>query len=113
VPFRAIDTDVDEVEAGPAEDVALTNARRKARAGAQQARPGELVVAVDTVVALEGAIWGKPDDEAPARATLQASSWRGSKGTTSTSSGCRWGGLRNSAADLQPFLLKGTERNSR
>jgi septum formation protein len=76
VPFRAIDTDVDEVEDGPAEDVALTNALRKARAGAQQARPGELVVAVDTVVTLEGANWGKPDDEAHARVTLQALSGR-------------------------------------
>jgi nucleoside triphosphate pyrophosphatase len=76
VPFRAIDTDVDEVEDGPAEDVALTNARRKARAGAQQARPGELVVAVDTVVTLDGTNWGKPDDEAHARGTLQALSGR-------------------------------------
>ena len=72
MPFRAVDTDVDEVEDGPAEEVALENARRKARAGAQQARPGELVVAVDTVVTLDGANWGKPDDEAHARATLQA-----------------------------------------
>jgi predicted house-cleaning NTP pyrophosphatase (Maf/HAM1 superfamily) len=62
VRFRAIDSDVDEVTDGPAEQVALENARRKARAGAKEARPGEVVVAVDTVVTLDGANWGKPGD---------------------------------------------------
>ena len=76
MPFRAIDVDVDEIEEGPAEDVALTNARRKAQAGAVQAQPGEVVVAVDTVVALDGANWGKPADAAAARATLRALSGR-------------------------------------
>jgi septum formation protein len=76
VPFRAIDADVDEVEDGPGEAVALENARRKARAGAEQARPGEVVVAVDTVVSLDAANWGKPADAADARATLHALSGR-------------------------------------
>jgi septum formation protein len=76
VPFRAIDTDVDEVEEGPADEVALTNARRKARAGAEQARAGETVVAVDTVVALDDRNWGKPADEQEARTTLRALSGR-------------------------------------
>ena len=72
MPFRAIDTDVEEVEDGPGEEVALTNARRKARAGAQQARPDEIVVAVDTVVSLDDTNWGKPATEKEARATLRA-----------------------------------------
>jgi septum formation protein len=76
VPFRAIDLDVEEVEDGPAEEVALENARRKARAGAQHARPGEVVVAVDTVVTLDGANWGKPADEDEARSMLRALSGR-------------------------------------
>ena len=76
MPFRAIDADVDEVEEGAGEEVALTNARRKARAGAEQARPGEIVVAVDTVVTLDDRNWGKPADEAEARATLRALSGR-------------------------------------
>jgi septum formation protein len=76
VPFRAIDTDVDELEDGPGEEVALENARRKARAGAQQARTGEVVVAVDTVVTLDDRIWGKPADENQARETLRALSGR-------------------------------------
>ena len=76
MPFRALDAGVDEVEDGPGEAVALTNARAKARAGAEQARPGEVVVAVDTVVSLDGANWGKPADTEAARATLRALSGR-------------------------------------
>ena len=76
MPFRAIDADVDEAEDGPADAVALENARRKALAGAEQARPGEVVVAVDTVVTLDGANWGKPAGEEQARATLRALSGR-------------------------------------
>jgi septum formation protein len=76
VPFRAVDVDVSEREDGPARDVALQNARRKARAGAQQAREGEVVVAVDTVVTADAVNWGKPEDEEAARATLRALSGR-------------------------------------
>ena len=74
--FRAIDVEVDEVEDGPAAEVAVENARRKARAGAAQARPGEVVVAVDTVVAHDRKNWGKPGDADEARATLRALSGR-------------------------------------
>jgi nucleoside triphosphate pyrophosphatase len=53
---------VDEDEAGDPVTVAETNARRKALAV-----PGELVLGADTVVALDGAILGKPRDAAQAR----------------------------------------------
>jgi septum formation protein len=76
VPFRAVDVDVDEVTDGPGAKVALENARRKALAGAEHARPGEVVVAVDTVVTLDGDNWGKPADEDEARLTLRALSGR-------------------------------------
>jgi septum formation protein len=76
VAFRVVDVDVDEVEDGPGEEVALENARRKALAGAEHARAGEVVVAVDTVVTLDGVNWGKPGDEDEARATLRALSGR-------------------------------------
>ena len=75
MPFRAIDVDVEELDAGPPQDVARENALRKARAGAALAR-GDAVLGVDTVVALEGRIWGKPADEAAARITLEALSGR-------------------------------------
>jgi septum formation protein len=64
-------TGVDEVEAGDPVEVARENARRK-RDGVSGAPAGALVLAVDTVVALDGRIFGKPADEADARATLDA-----------------------------------------
>ena len=71
IPFEVVLPDVDEREQGPAEEVALENARSKADAVAQH-RPGELVLAVDTVVSLDGRIYGKPADVAQARRTLTA-----------------------------------------
>jgi septum formation protein len=53
----------------------LTNARRKARAGAEL-RGGELVVGVDTDVALDGSLLGKARDEGEARERLEALSGR-------------------------------------
>jgi septum formation protein len=59
---------VEELETGVAEEVALENARRKARAICAE----ELVLGVDTVVSLNGRLYGKPQDETEARATLRA-----------------------------------------
>jgi septum formation protein len=58
---------VAEVDDGDPAAAALENARRKALAVT-----GELVLGVDTIVALEGVIYGKPRDEAHARETLAA-----------------------------------------
>jgi septum formation protein len=59
-----------EVEAGAAEPVARENALGKARAVARE--PGEAVLGVDTVVALDGRLYGKPGDAAQAREFLRA-----------------------------------------
>jgi septum formation protein len=72
VPFRVVDVDVPEREAGPPEEVAVENALGKARAGAGFAQAGEVVLGVDTVVAMDGVLWGKPAGEDDARATLAA-----------------------------------------
>ena len=58
---------VDEETAGDPVAVAEVNARRKATA-----LPGDLVLGADTVVALDGVIYGKPADEAQAREYLGA-----------------------------------------
>ncbi len=76
---------VEELTGGNPAEVALENARRKARAVAQGAwgagaaaqgwdggRRSELVLGVDTLVALDGRIYGQPADEEAARATLRA-----------------------------------------
>jgi septum formation protein len=58
------------VEATPGA-LAVAHARGKAAAVART-RPGRLVLGVDTVVVVDGAAWGKPADEAEARAMLRA-----------------------------------------
>ncbi|HYF25303.1 MAG TPA: Maf family protein [Baekduia sp.] len=71
VPHVVAAQDVEELEAGEPAEVALENARRKASA-ARRAADGRLVLACDTVVALDGRLYGKPRDAAHARETLAA-----------------------------------------
>jgi septum formation protein len=63
--------DVNEVSRGDPAEVALENARRKAMA-VQDLHPDALVLGVDTLVTLDGVIYGKPEDEDAARRTLTA-----------------------------------------
>jgi septum formation protein len=58
---------VPELEQGDPEAIAVENARRKATAV-----DGELVLGIDTVVALAGRLYGKPAGAAEARETLRA-----------------------------------------
>jgi septum formation protein len=67
IPFEVRPANVDEDEEGDPAEVAEANARRKATAV-----PGDLVLGADTVVALDGVIYGKPRDEAQAREYLGA-----------------------------------------
>lgn len=69
LPFEVRPSDAPELSEGDPHVVALENARRKREATV--AAPGEHVLAVDTLVALDGAIYGKPADAAQARATLE------------------------------------------
>jgi septum formation protein len=71
VGFEVRPTGVEELADGDPEAVALENALRKARAAADPQRE-ELVLAVDTLVELEGRIYGKPPDRHAARETLRA-----------------------------------------
>jgi septum formation protein len=75
IPFEVLVSGACERETGPPDEVAAENARRKAAAVAAR-RPQDLVLGVDTVVALDGRSYGKPGDEAAARATLGALSGR-------------------------------------
>jgi nucleoside triphosphate pyrophosphatase len=77
VAFTMRPADVDELDRGDPGEVALENALRKARAawrlGAEMGvSEAEIVLGCDTLVALNGAIYGKPTDEAMARMTLKA-----------------------------------------
>jgi septum formation protein len=78
VAFTLRPTDVEELDRGDPGEVVLENALRKACAAqrlAAEADPSgaaELVLGCDTLVALDGTIYGKPRDEHDARATLRA-----------------------------------------
>jgi septum formation protein len=90
VAFDVVVTGVDELTVGPPEEIAVENARRKATAGAGlvpathpdqpsssigkavPTRPPPPVLGVDTLVALDGRVYGKPRDREDAVATLDA-----------------------------------------
>ena len=69
VRFVERPVDVVEEEVGAPEAVAQENALRKALAAG--ASEGEIVLGVDTVVAIDLEIWGKPPNADAARATLR------------------------------------------
>lgn len=73
--FEICAPDVDEHVDGHARDIVATLARRKAHAAATQRGRG-LIIASDTLVSLDGAPLGKPEDAADARRMLKALSGR-------------------------------------
>ena len=75
IPFEVLVVDVDELAAGDPVEVARANALAKADAAAIQ-RPGRTILGVDTVVALDGEIYGKPSSPEDAEATLKRLSGR-------------------------------------
>jgi septum formation protein len=72
VPFTVRVSEASELEQGldPAR-LAVENALRKARA-VHRAHASEAVLGCDTIVVLDGVIYGKPQDAAAARETLSA-----------------------------------------
>jgi len=76
VAFTVVVPEVEELAAGPPEEVALENAYRKAMAVASgQLATGDaeaLTLGVDTLVAVGAEIYGKPADREQAAATLTA-----------------------------------------
>jgi septum formation protein len=75
IAFTVVVPDVQELTAGPPEEVVVENAHRKAVSvvGGQRAtNDAETVLGVDTIVALGSEIYGKPGDREAAAATLQA-----------------------------------------
>ena len=75
VAFTVVVSNADELEEGPAEEVAVENARRKAFAvagGKQATGNADAILGVDTTVALDGRLYGKPRDRDDAVATVRA-----------------------------------------
>jgi septum formation protein len=71
VPFTVRPTKVIELDRGDPAQIAIENALRKARAACVSGA-SETVLGVDTLVALEGRIFGKPADAIAARETIAA-----------------------------------------
>jgi septum formation protein len=71
VPFEVRPSDAAELERGEPRELALENAIRKAR-GARLPGRAEAVIGCDTIVVLDGTVYGKPTDAREARATLSA-----------------------------------------
>jgi septum formation protein len=84
VSFSVVVPDVEELTAGPPEELVLENAFRKAsavsagvtrqigRGAGQSTDASPLVLGADTVVALSQRVYGKPADRQEAEATLRA-----------------------------------------
>ncbi len=70
IAFEVLAVDVEELVAGDPVELARANALAKARAAARL-RPHDTILGVDTIVALDGEIYGKPASEAAARETLR------------------------------------------
>jgi septum formation protein len=72
IEFRVIPANIDETPLPGENPVSLVErlARAKALAVAQTAEPGELVLAADTLVWLDGAVLGKPTSPEDARTML-------------------------------------------
>ena len=73
--FEICAPDVDEHVTGHASDIVFTLAQRKARAAAEHYSEG-VIIASDTLVSLDGAPLGKPEDAADAHRMLSALSGR-------------------------------------
>jgi septum formation protein len=71
ISFSVVEPVVEELEAGPPEEVAIENAYRKAAAVSKNAA-GATVLGVDTIVAIGTRVYGKPRDVEQARETLRA-----------------------------------------
>jgi len=70
IPYEPLPVDVDESAEGKPIEAVRANALAKAKTGAQQ-RPGRTILGVDTIVVLDGEIFGKPASKADAIATLK------------------------------------------
>ena len=121
VDFRVFEPEVEELEQGEPGPLVLENARRKARSVAARAALGSVVLGVDTVVSLDGRVFGKPHDAEEAREFLRRLSGRthevhsgvvlvGPAGESARAALTRVRFRDLSAADLEWYLAAGEWR---
>ncbi len=109
VAFEVCESDAEELTGAGCEPLAIVteNAKRKALAVAKL-HPNVPVLGADTVVSLEGEIFGKPRDEAEAKKMLRALSGRDHLVTTGLALAVR-GELYTTAATTRVYFDKLTE----
>ncbi|MGH3993979.1 MAG: Maf family protein [Pseudonocardiaceae bacterium] len=76
VAFEVAVPEIEELSDGEPGPLVLENALRKARSVAARAAGGRIVLGVDTVVSLDGRVFGKPRDAAEAEGYLRELSGR-------------------------------------
>lgn len=76
--FRVVESDYDEADipGASAAELVLAHAAGKAREVAGRSGPADIVIGADTLVVLDGKVFGKPADAAAARAMLRELSGR-------------------------------------
>lgn len=92
---RPLDVDESFPEGLPPEAVVELLARRKAQAGSEGLAPDEVLIAGDTVVALDGEILNKPADAEEARAMLRRLSGRTHRVATGVAVATLRGGVQS------------------
>lgn len=78
LPFRVIVSDAEEITSAPATpaELAAENAKLKALAVARDLPASSIVIGADTIVVLDGHVFGKPRDEQDAKRMLRELSGR-------------------------------------
>jgi len=74
--FVAVGTDIDESVLAGEDPVGYVRRLAEEKARSFDVEPGDIVIAADTTIDLDGVILGKPDDDADARRMLNALSGR-------------------------------------
>jgi nucleoside triphosphate pyrophosphatase len=71
ISYRLLASDADEIVGATPQETALTNAKRKIAAAISSVDHGTVILAADTVLTMQGQIFGKPKSKNEAKSFLQ------------------------------------------
>ena len=71
ISYRLLAADSDEIVGATPQETVLTNAKRKTATAISSVAHGRVILAADTVLTMQGQIFGKPKNENEARSFLQ------------------------------------------
>ena len=108
IPFTVESAHAPEISEGQPTEVVLHNAKAKA-AAVKALHPDDDVLGADTIVYLDGEIFGKPKDEADARRMLEALSGRWSQVYTGVALAGSAGNVRTACVITNVHFVPMTE----